>query len=156
MPWVNAYLRDNLTERVSNLSSSLPKRFRERGLVGHRLLTTERIVNERVLALDLVGKVGVRHVPCLRTSLVGLGVPFLTFTVVPRLHSFNTCILSKESGMPLSLSPSVWSTDSLSDSLLPLESLSLKALSDFPLVCRLKKALYGLSEKNPFYLLSQA
>ena len=80
------------------LSSSLPKRFREKALVGHCLLTTERIVNERVLALDLVGKVGVRHVPCLRTYLVGrvaLEVPFLTFTVVPRLHSFNTCILSK-------------------------------------------------------------
>lgn len=26
------YLRDNLTERVSNLSSSLPKIFREKGL----------------------------------------------------------------------------------------------------------------------------
>lgn len=76
--------------------ASLPKRFREKGLVGHRLLTTERIVNERVLALDLVGKVGVRHVPWLRTFLVGrvaLEIPFLTFTVVPRLHPFNTCIL---------------------------------------------------------------
>lgn len=45
--------------------------FREKGLVGHRLLTTERIVNKRVLALDLVGKVGVRHVPCLRIFWVG-------------------------------------------------------------------------------------
>jgi hypothetical protein len=31
----------------------------------------EGIVNERVLAWELVGKVGVRHVPCLRTFLVG-------------------------------------------------------------------------------------
>ncbi|KAM7492852.1 hypothetical protein LguiA_035773 [Lonicera macranthoides] len=47
--------------RVSFLSlrirkpASLPKIFREKVLVGHHLLTTERIVNERVLALDLVG-----------------------------------------------------------------------------------------------------
>ena len=43
MPWVNAYLREILTERVYVLFASG---------VGHRLLTTERIVNERVLALD--------------------------------------------------------------------------------------------------------
>ena len=68
------------------------------GIDTTKTVTTEGIVNERVLAWDLVGKVGVRHVPCLRTSLVGrvaLEIPFFTFTVVPRLHSFNTCLLSK-------------------------------------------------------------
>lgn len=37
-------------------------------------------------------------------SRAGLEIPFLTFTVVPRLHSFYTCILYKESGVSLSLS----------------------------------------------------
>ncbi|MCD7473240.1 hypothetical protein HAX54_014955 [Datura stramonium] len=43
--------------------------------------------------------------PLLANSLVGAEVPFLTFTVVPRLLPSKTCILSKESDMPLSLSP---------------------------------------------------
>ncbi|KAM7495718.1 hypothetical protein LguiB_030327 [Lonicera macranthoides] len=64
LPVSLCWLGDQCTltlRRVSFLSlrirkpASLPKIFREKVLVGHHLLTTERIVNERVLALDLVG-----------------------------------------------------------------------------------------------------
>jgi len=148
VPWVNVYLRENLTERLSNLSSSLPKRLD----LGKRALSATACRRRNASSIKEKGpRVGLSWkgrgsaCPLLANFLSrALEVPFLTFTVVPRLHSLNTCILY--SGMPLSLSPVIHRFTEF----LPLGSLSLKALSDFPLPIEVKKALYYMVSTRNF------
>lgn len=99
VPWVNVYLRQNLTELLSNLSSSLPKRLD----LGKRGLSATACWRQNASSIKEKGpRVGLswngRGSACPLLANRVLEVPFLTFTVVPRLHSFNTCILY--SGMP--------------------------------------------------------
>lgn len=103
------------------------------------------------VALDLVGKVGVRHVPCLRTSLVGRFVWRSHSSRLPLSPDFTLSTLVyflKTQASPCPClqvcdPPTHWVTSSYRWSpylLKPYQTF------DPSLVCRLKKALYGLKQ----------